>query len=519
MKKKQKGGIRLCKKHFIRSIIIIVLSVVLVGCSVGNLGNQNRNREELGALQKDTLLIDVESTPIDMGSLNQYKIEAELNTNIHQLIAKQSVSYVNNTQEELKEIYFNLYPNAFKDKDTAPILFDQTRHASKYEAGYIELNNLKVNDEKNNYEISGIGETLLKIPLEEPLQPHKVVDIYMEYTIQVPNVKERFGVWEGVYNFGNWYPVAAVYDHRGWNLEPYYSIGDPFYSEVGNYDVTLILPEKMELAASGNITSHMTRKNKRIWKIESKLMRDFAWCSSEDFEVEEVMVGDTVVKMYYLTNDPQVREKAKEYAVNSLKTFNEVYQPYPYGYYSVVETNFPSGMEYPGLVYVGRQHYDKNRLDSLELIIVHETAHQWWYGVVGNDQVNEAWLDESLTTYSELAYYRNVYDEEKGIQHHQRRNQSQYEVVKEGFSDKRILRPLSEFDGWSDYGTLVYSHGANMLYHLEEQYGEDKLYEILKTYYHENQFKVATSEDFIRITEEILSKDQEIFFGKWLLGQ
>ncbi|WP_051569326.1 M1 family metallopeptidase [Alkaliphilus transvaalensis] len=504
------------KRIRLYSSILIIVIILATGCRIGE--QRITEVSPIGNLRQDTLLIDAEKIDVSIEDVHNYDIKVEVDTEKDQLFCAQQVDYINNTQQVLNEVYFNLYPNAFKTPNTAPMLFNNSVDSNNYVGGFLDFNSILIEDQSVSYEILGIGETILKIPLEVPLEIGDRMTIDMIYTVQIPNLRERFGVWDGVYNLGNWYPVAAVFDHKGWNLEPYYSVGDPFYSEVSNYRVTITLPEDMIVASSGNILSHTIIDNKGIWEIEAKLMRDFAWGSSSSFQLEEVMVEDTVVKMYFLTKDATVRKKAKEYTINSLETFNSVFGSYPYGQYSVVETNFPSGMEYPGLVFIGKQYYNKNNLESLELIIVHETAHQWWYGVIGNDQINEAWLDESLATYSEVIYYREVYDDAKGLNHHISRNESSYEVIKDLVKDQRILKSLAEFDGWFDYGNLVYSQGARMLYNLEKDYGKEALYKILTTYYIENQFKVTTTEDFIEVCERVLGVDKQIFFKSWLLG-
>ena len=188
----------------------------------------------------------------------------------------------------------------------------------------------------------------------------------------------------------------CIRDRNGWNLDPYYKVGDPFYSEVANYKVSITTPKEIIVAASGKIISEREDGDKKTYKIEGQLIRDFAWAASKDFVVKEKKVEDTIIKVYSINNDSKLINESLKIGENSIKIFNKIFGKYPYGWYSIVNTEFPSGMEYPGIVFISNDYFHKYLIDILEKVIVHETAHQWWYGIVGNNQVDEAWLDEGL---------------------------------------------------------------------------------------------------------------------------
>nr|WP_286673032.1 M1 family aminopeptidase [Anaeromonas frigoriresistens] len=249
-------------------------------------------------------------------------------------------------------------------------------------------------------------------------------------------------------------------------------------------------------------------------------MRDFAWVGSEFFE-KVVETHDGIdINLYFLKGiDEKVKEKTIEYAINSMNHFNNTFGKYPYGQYSIVETGFPSGMEYPGIVFIGERYYDISVLHHLEHVLVHETAHQWWYGVVGNDEIDEAWLDESLATYSEVVYTSEQYGESRGEYYYDTNIKQKYERDKDTIKDGRIVKSLSKFGGWDDYSALAYWKGAMMLYEIEKEYGREKLYEILHHYYKENKFKNATTEDFISIAEEVTGEELDSFMDEWLYSK
>lgn len=498
-------------KKFTRLIILFILSMLLVmSCAIEN--KETKEHQDIS--------IDKE---IKDKKLTQYNIQIEFDPDNQTVSGLQNTIYTNNEDVNLNNIYFHLYPNAFKSKETVPFLFDDFNNAypNGFSEGYINIEEISVNGDRANYSIEGKGDTILKIQLNQELEPGENITIDMKYLVKLPPATERFGFGQETFNFGNWYPVVAVYDDEGWNIDPYYSIGDPFYSDVANYNVIIEAPEDITIAATGEVVGIKNNENKKNWNISAKAVRDFAWVASKYFKVVESEVDGIKLKNYIINNgdlDEETIDRAVEYTNNSIKTFNKVFGKYPYKEYSVVQTNFPSGMEYPGIVFIGKQYYDKRYKNFLETLIVHETAHQWWYSAVGNDQVDEAWLDESFASYSEVIYYDEIYGESVGEKYHLYENEKRYEEIEDSIEDKSILKALNEFEGWNDYGLLVYTKGAILLDEIKDKYGKDKFYKILNTYYNKYKYEIASTEDFIDICESVTGENLDGFFNKWLKG-
>lgn len=481
--------------------IIVTIFIGITSCTKNPLEEMIKGdkEEDFGTLITD------DYNDVDIDLIDKYDIELEFFPKEKTYSAKQKVEYINKENIDLDKIYFHIYPNTFKKKETAPFLFDDfdSAYPDGFEKGYIDIEEIKVNGKKINYKLIGRGDTILKIDLNKTLEKGKSIDIDMKYKVKLPPAQDRFGYGEKTFNFGNWYPIAAVYDEDGWNLDPYHSIGDPFYSDVSNYNIKITAPKDFEIASSGNILKEKIKEDKKIWNIEAKLMRDFAWVASSYFEKVVKNYDNTAIKLYFLDDiNADIKKKAIDFSKDSLKHFNTVFGKYPYGQLSVVQTSFPSGMEYPGIVYIGDNYYNKDRIGSLELVIVHEIAHQWWYGLVGNDEIDEAWLDESLATYSEYIYAYEEYGEEIADDYYENNIKDNYEIAKQTIDDTKVLKPLPEFEGWDDYGPLVYSRGAMMVYDIQEQFGKEKLYDILNEYYDKYKFTNATTDDFLKIVGE-----------------
>lgn len=496
------------KRKFVFILFLLAISLALSSCGI----DTTKNHPTLLTEDYNGLKID---------SLNKYTIEVELNTEEKTYSGKQWINYVNNTGVELSEIFIHLYPNAFKTKATAPFFAESIKmtYPDGFKPGFIDIENLKVDKRKVDYDIGGEGDTVLHIELKSPLKPGEKTEIYLEYEVQLPPAQDRFGYGENTFNLGNWYPIVCVYDEDGWNTDPYYILGDPFYSDTSNYKVRIIAPKDIIIASSGNILKEKVKADKKIWDIEGKLIRDFAWVASDKFKVLEGEVEGTQIKAYFLEDYPSTNEFAYNTIENSIKTFNRIFGKYPYGQYSVVATNFSGGMEYPGIVFIGKQFYNNYSRNDLENVIVHETAHQWWYGVVGNDEIDEAWLDESLATYSETVYISEIYGEEMAENFYEQTVEDAYTYGKELYDfDEVMLKPLSKFQSWADYGSLVYSKGAMFLNEIKDDFGKEILYDILNKYYHEYRFLNAKSADFIRVCEEVTNTSFEDKAKEWFYG-
>lgn len=489
------------------SIIITLFSFILIGCQSAN---------ELAQMKT---LINDDLNGLVMSEINEYKIEVELDYKDKSFTGVQKTYFKNTTGEELSEIYFRIYPNAFKNFEDAPNLFFESNYTEEsYVGGYIDIESLSLNNKEADFFIEGTDETLLKIVLDETMTDGESFDIEMEYFVKLPTSMDRFGYAEETINFGNWYPVLSVYDENGWSKDPYYALGDPFYTDIGNYDVNITVDEEIVVATSGNISNVVIKNGKKQYQIEGKLIRDFAFAASPNFKIVEEMVGDTAVRLYYSEGSRKVVKKGLQYAVDSLETFNEQFGTYPYGTYSVVITEFASGMEYPGMVFISRNYFNHRLLSVLEQVIVHETAHQWWYGLVGNNEVKEAWLDEGLTSYSEVIYIDNIYGSDQADKYYQMYFEDQYKEIDDLLPDDDLVmnKPLAEFNDWMDYGLLVYTKPAIFLEAIKEEYGKETLMNILSTYFEKYKYQNATTDDFLAICEEVTGDNFEAMNEKWL---
>lgn len=447
---------------------------------------------------------------------NDYTMSLELDTRNKAVRGQQTVSFINNEDTPIGEAYFHIYPNAF-------------RHLG----GSIEIKTVKVNDLDIQFKIEGQDATLLYVPFAEMLEPGERNSIYMEYVVNIPKdggmgFGDRFGYGSNTYNLGNFFPIAAVYENGAWDKHPYDEKGDAFYSETGNFDVEITAPEEQVIAASGYTEKHQALEGMQLLSIKAYAVRDFAFVASDMLKVEEAMVNGTLIKSY--ASSSKKAGKVLEFGAEAIKVFNRKYGKYPYPTCSIVQSDIGGGMEYPNLVMIEANEYGNASLDdlfslyyfgrikgSLEFVVVHELAHQWWYGLVGNDEYREAWIDEPLTQYATLEYYRQKYGQEEFDKVYNRYIKLGVNMFLKsgGGGDKPLNRPLNEFP-YDDYYILIYNKGTMMYKDLHDQLGDEKFDLLLRTVFEKYKFGVITGDKLIELTSEAAGRDMSGFYRDWL---
>lgn len=480
-----------------KKIFVVLILVLLVSCQAER--------------PADTQVIENKETIFKKSSftddqLDYYTIEARLSDKDHMIDAKQMILYTNREETNLDELFIHTYPNAFSIDGQESIL-----KSNKTDPGHgaLEVSMVKINDEIINFEE---GPTVTSIRLPYKFDQGATYNIELEYKVKVSNTAERFGVVDGIYNLCNWYPIIAVYDEDGWNVDPYYRVGDPFYSDVSNYDVTFTVPSDFTVAGSGYI-SRLNEGDSKTYYFRGDRMRDFAMVLSNQFMVKEEQVNDTSVYLYYpkkLAGHDWL-DYAMISSTESLKLFEDIIGDYPYKTYSVVMTNFSTGMEYPGLVLISTGYFTRS-LDDLRRVIVHETVHQWFYGIIGGDEIDEGWIDEGLTSYFTAYYDKKIMGEDY---YYGTMDYYQSRVDNVGANNIVIMQSAKDFQGWDTYGLAAYTKPALLYHYLHETYGDKKIERLASTLYDKYAYTNMKAEDLRETIVDLYGGEIEDILDKW----
>ncbi len=468
-------------------------------------------------------------TTVSFGKNESKNLEYNIDASIDgaYLSGELNLLYKNKNNFDVNELYFCLYPNAFKSEENInnTTLSDKFNEAypNGFSEGFINIKEVFLNGKNAKYTLEE-NEQILKIETGK-LKKNKEKQIKIVFEEKLPESSCRFGYGSDTYNFGNWYPILCPYQDGKAVKCIYTANGDPFYSECADYNVSLTLPPEYRIATSGVIVKkENTDPLNTKWTISEKNIRDFAFIISQKYKLKSAKVDDTIVYSYYLKND-KAGENALNYAVNALKSFNEMFGKYPYSTLSVAEANFYiGGMEYPNLVFVSDELYTDSATEALEEVVVHEVAHQWWYGLIGNNEIDEPWLDEGLTQYSVALYYEDIYGKER-YKSYLNESESYCKVVFEilkrtmGVDSKKINRKSYEFEHWLLYDVLSYDVASLMLSELRNVIGDEAFFCGIRNYFEDNKFKNTTKELLIKGFNKATKKNISGIIEPWLDGR
>ncbi|MCL2234393.1 MAG: M1 family metallopeptidase [Firmicutes bacterium] len=452
-----------------------------------------------------------------------YTLDLVFNAETNVITGRQTVDFYNSFDVELADIHFHLFANAHREgAQYSPFTANEINDAfpNGRSFGGIEITSLRVDGADSPIVIGGRDEDRLIVKLPRALMPTQRVMVEMEYTLTIPNVRHRFGHYNGIVNLGNFFPIAAVFENGQWSPHVYYSIGDPFFTKAKNFKVSITAPNNLMAAMSGRVTrAPFTNGNTQTTHTSSgTLMRDFAIVLGE-FQVVTGEVDGVEVRYYFTQETSMSSADALAVSMDSVRVFNELFGNYPWETLSVVKTHFlHGGMEYPGLVYIS----DTLSGNYFRDVIVHEIAHQWWYAIVGNNQVDHAWLDESLAEYSVALFYERM--PQFGVSYSDRiaeslRTFALFEDIFGKNFDGSMNRSLSEFNSPYEYVVVAYQKGAVMLSSLRQIIGDDAFFSALRKYFQNHKFGIARPENLVAAFEVASNKNLQPFFNTWFSGE
>ena len=456
-------------------------------------------------------------------NLTSYKINIDLNVEKKFAEVNQTIDYVNNTNSILKTIKFHLYPQYFKDGATQKVV-PSTKLNNAYPNGMsyasFEINRVMVDKNDKTIVYENEYNSILSVDLNNSLMPDEKVEIEINYSFTLPNCRHRFGYGENTINLANFYPIVCVYENENFNTSGYNPNGDPFYSDMANYCVNISLDKQYIVAGTGEKTDEKIINGNKSVSFNAKMVRDFALVVSNKFEVLSAEAHSTKVEYYYF-NDTHPNSSLKA-GVDAIKTFNKLFGEYLYNNFTIVETDFIyGGMEYPNLIMLSTDIEDE--VDYLN-VIIHETAHQWWYGIVGNDEYKFPWLDEALTEFSTVLFYD--YNENYQLTH-----AKMIEISKENYSLfysvytdvlgllDTSMRAVDKYSTEPEYTYCTYVKGVLMYESLYQLLGEKDFIEGLKIYFENNKYKNALPENLINAFENASKKELKSFFSSWIDGK
>ena len=502
-----------------------------------------------------------------------YEMDITLHDSIRQIAGTTMIKYTNHSPDSLDRIYMHLYPNAFqigsvKYREYIGLAGRISR--AKYFKDRLEAHESKIDVHEFSVALPKEGsswihktpilsdykidDTILEARLLKKIAPGQTVRIDLDWTHHVGEMVERAGYYAGQYNMAQWYPKMVVYDQEGWHADVFHAEGE-FYGEFGDFKVEFDIPSSFIIAASGVVTagdpgwsdvkvdtsidynvwldiynstlSKPSEDVRRTVTFFAENVHDFAWVASEDFlYVGGVSIdGETDVHVLYdKERGDEWTKVVLERSINALDWLEKKFGNYSYPQITTTDRIKSGGMEYPMLVMNGR--------DS-EGLIVHEYGHIYFYGIIANDEVDEAWLDEGLTTnqttdymmkrYGDHGFDTDLYD---GYDRFPKKfwplendlHSDQWRAIRfmRSGHDENISRPSYLFNNGYAYSNNAYTKPSLMLFELKYFLGDSLYYAAMQHYYTKWNLKHVNEIRFIDSIEEFVGQELDWFFEPWL---
>lgn len=484
-----------------------------------------------------------------------YTIRVQLDDQQHTLTAAEEIEYINHSPDQLTYIYVHLWPNAYQNTNTALakqlVRLKKTdfQFASPSKRGYITNLNFKVNGQPADVETDPENPDIAKIHLDTPLRPGERLHITTPFTVKLPDSFSRLGHAGQSYQITQWFPKLAVYDPQGWHPLPYLDQGE-FYSDYGKYDVSITLPANYTVGATGRLQNpeeqtrldQLAAQTAAITKFPTDLsfpasatqtktlhyvqenIHDFAWFADKRFNVLKSSVtlptsGRPITTwLLFLNKDAATWVKSLRDLNDAVISYSAWVGDYPYDHVTAVDGTLSagSGMEYPMVTVTDPE------------ALIHEVGHNWFYGILGSNERENAWMDEGINSYYEFRLAERTNPDYSQWQplvkstklrhlfgleniHANALNILLYQLTASRGLDQPLQLPAADFTS-TNYGGIVYMKTGILFKYLAAYLGQATFDRAMHTYYQQWQFRHPRPSDLQAIFEQESGKKLDWFF-------
>ncbi len=496
------------RRLYILAVIAAVICMVCVMIPVDNHGGQ----EILGISEPEEKNPSPEISPAEEGrgfplpESTLYQMGLYLDVENRELRGISLINTCNTTEDPLQELWFSLYPNAFKDQKTTPA--PPEAYSRGFDPGWIEISQVQINGERAEYHLEGIS--MQVIPTSD-LKPGEEFNIEIKWTVKIPKMAYRFGSQGATFMLGNFYPVLNLLDENGWHKAYNTKFGDPFCLPSADYLVQLNIPEAYGIASSGSvIRTAADDTGRETYLIAAGKVRDFCLLVMYDYSEINAVQNNVVINCFIPSAyDTAIGSEIVQLSHKIMNYYACRWGSYTYPEFQValVPMEGFQGMEFSNIIFLREDlftgGFDPERC---EYLLAHEIAHQWWYGMVGNDQLREPWLDEGLANWSACEYLEYAHGNRA--------------ASPPGTAGRNIVlnRGLQDFASSRDYYSTAYDYGSKFWSALESELGEYTVDKVLRSYLRLYKNSIASASELREVIEKDAPDGTDItpFLQKWL---
>lgn len=467
-----------------------------------------------------------------------YDIDVRLDAKAHLLHGRQVLRWRNTAGHAVDDLQFHLYLNGFRNDQSTFMRESGDRHRgetlSEEGWGYIQIDSLTntageellartafIQPDDGNPD----DQTVLHLLLPTPLSPGKTITLYFVFTAKLPEPPmARTGAKNEFVMAGQWFPKIGVYENSAWNCHQFHAHSE-FYADFGVYNVNITVPKDYIVGATG--LCYATKENPDstvTHRYHAEDVHDFAWTASPDFIILNGASQDVKIRALIQKDHAAMAERYLKAAEIAVAWFQDQYGDYPYPNLTVVDprrgAGGAGGMEYPTLITAWGAYGLPEGVRALEMVIMHEFGHNYWYHLVATNEFEEAWLDEGINTFSEMQILADTYGDAGnmidlcGIRISDPQLQRMGYIAQPGLDP--VLQPAWKYYSGSDYSSMSYNKPGLMLLTLQNMVGRETMTRILRTWLERWQFKHPRSSDFIAVVNEVTGQNFDWFFDQAL---
>lgn len=467
-----------------------------------------------------------------------YDIDVKLDAEKRMLQGQEKITWHNRSSDRIRELQFHLYLNAFRNNRSTFMIESGGIHRGykkdEDQWGFIEVNQIHSGsgeDLTGNIEFihpdkdDPDDKTVFRLPLPSPILPGGSIVLNIDFTARLPQPPfSRTGAKKEYFFVGQWFPKVGVYIDGKWNCHQFHCNSE-FFADFGVYNVHITVPDENIVGATGievEVKDNGDGTATHFYHAED--VHDFAWTTSPEFIEARGTAQDVDIRILLQPDHEYQAQRHLDAARNAVEYFQNWYGDYPYPNLTVVDprrgAGGSGGMEYPTLITAGTSYGFPEGIRMVEMVIIHEFGHNYWYHLVANNEFEEAWLDEGINSYSENQIISDHYGPEGDIVDFWGIKINDYQVHRAVYMFNTDLDPIVQksWDYYSNFSYAVnsYQKPAIMLSTLQNYLGKETMQKIMRAYFERWKFKHPKTKDFIAVASEVSGQDLNWFFDQAL---
>ena len=489
-------------------VSLLSLGLVLVSCvslqpTIPPESDPVKTPWEDRSIFKEGLITSQQDILHELPGASVYHIDFHILDSLDQIKGAEEIRYTNAESVGLSEVWLRLFPNVL--------------------GGEMTIDKLTVDGQPVEPRFQ-LEDSLMIVVLSSPLEPGQSITLAIDFFVTVPRIVEaNYGVLayaEDVLTLAHAYPMIAVYDDEGWNAEIPSQNGDVVYADMSFFLARVTAPSAVKVIASGREVSRSQAGEVQTLIFAAGPARDFYVAASPTYEEVSQTSGELTIRSYAPRAAKKGSQMAVDVATRAVENFGARYARYPYTELDIVLTpTLALGIEYPGIIAITSRIYDVDQdyrgtpaRVYMESTVAHEVGHQWFYNLVGGDQLDDPWLDESLTQFATLQYYADEYGPtgEQGFRSSLERRWESIERAK-----IPIGLPVNEYSGL-EYSAIVYGRGPLFFVTLRETMGTEAFDAFLREYTESLSWEIATPESLQSLAEKHCACELDQLFTEWV---